>query len=115
MVGRAAVWTRFALERALWWTVLHRATIGFAILAVALLVGLYRVETTGRVNHRVLCALEEDVRQRRDAGQDYLDEHPMGVVSPKTGAVIFTPAELQKSIDNQTATLRALRRGGLRC
>lgn len=58
--------------------------------------------------HGALCTLKADIRIRRDTAKVYLKEHPRGVVSPATNAVIITPAEIQRGIDNQNSTLRAL-------
>lgn len=61
-----------------------------------------------RESHQGLCALKNDIARRRDDAVRYLEEHPRGVVSPKTGAVIITPAEIQRGIDAQGSTLEAL-------
>lgn len=80
---------------------------------LAFVVLLLSATTTYQINENrqakaAVCALRNDVQIRRDRTVAYLEEHPKGIVSPKTGAVIITAAELQRSIDGQTSTLAAL-------
>jgi hypothetical protein len=100
----------------------HKIAIAFAALAIGLGWALLQIgrqadrnAEQARTNHAVLCALQADIMRRRDTSVEYLEEHPRGVVSPVTRAVIITPAELQRGIDSQTSTLEALERGGLHC
>lgn len=102
-------------RRAVSWLRRHKTAIAFAVLALGVIVSMARLELYANTNRDVLCALEADIERRRDAAQTYLDEHPRGVVSPKTNAIIISAAELQRSIDSQTSTLAALDRGGLHC
>jgi hypothetical protein len=107
----------------LWCEVLvHKALLGFVALALGLAWALYEIEeqadrnaAKAKINRATLCALHHDIERRRDDTAAFLERDPRGIVSPKTGAIIITAAELQRSIDSQTSTLRALRRGGLRC
>lgn len=66
------------------------------------------IQRIARETHNSLCTFKADLTQRRDSSVTYLKEHPRGVVSPATNAVIITPAEIQQSIDNQNATLKSL-------
>lgn len=58
--------------------------------------------------HASLCAFKTDLETRRKDTQEYLNAHPLGVVSPVTDAVIIPAAQLQRTIATQTATLEAL-------
>lgn len=59
-------------------------------------------------NQATLCAFRNNIQERRDSTVKYLEDHPRGVVSPKTGAIIISAAELQRSVDAQTTTLDAI-------
>lgn len=71
------------------------------------------LDALAQATHTSLCTFTTDLQRRRDDSVKYLAEHPRGVISPVTNAVIITPAEIQQNIDNQNATLKAL--SGLKC
>lgn len=62
--------------------------------------------------HGALCTLKADQQRRYDSGNQYLEEHPQGLVSSH-GEVIISAALLRQSINAQAATLKALQ--GLDC
>lgn len=66
------------------------------------------LKAVARETHGALCALQNDIQLRRDASVEYLEENPRGVVSPVTGAVIISAAQIRQGIANQESTLKAL-------
>lgn len=61
--------------------------------------------------HESLCALKLDIKTRYDSGVKYLKDHPRGLTAH--GEVAIPAAQIQQSLDNQNATLKALE--GLDC
>ncbi len=87
-----------------------RGIVFFLIFALLLLSGLMGYQLTQNRQARLaLCALEHDIQVRHDDSVAYLKDNPLGVVSPKTGAIIITAAQLRQGITNQESTLRALK------
>lgn len=90
--------------------------IVFVVLCIAVLVYLAvsvnssssEVKRLAENNQATLCTFRSNIEGRRSEGMAYLRKHPHGVVNPKTGDIIITAAELQRSIAAQTATLAAL-------
>lgn len=88
----------------------------FVVLCIAVLVYLSvsvassssEVKRIAEDNQATLCTFRADIAHRRNETIRYLENNPQGVVSPKTGAIIISAAQLQRGIDAQTATLDAL-------
>lgn len=101
-------------------TVDRRRNLAMLGIMVTLAAGVWFNNELGlsaiaRQTHDGLCALHDDVQRRHAASVKFLKENPRGLVSPKTGAVILTPAQIQQSIKNQESTLKALDESGLVC
>lgn len=98
--------------------------IGFAVIAVCLVVGaasiissrgdIAREARSGAQAHRALCALRADYLHRVHDSRKYLSETPRQRVKqfgPALGRI--PPATVRASLANQLQTLDTL--GGLRC
>lgn len=86
----------------------HKYVVAYLFLVVALLAGVYRLETITRENRAAFCALRDDIGRRLEVSREYLEKHPRGLVSPKTNAVIISPAEFRASQRDLARTLHAL-------
>ena len=93
-----------------------KGVVFFLCVVVVLLSGMvtYQLQN-GRQAHNAICALEQDVQVRHDQSVAFLKEHPSGIVSPVTHAIIITHEQLQSGIDNQESLLGALSDSGLNC
>lgn len=61
--------------------------------------------------HSSLCAFKTDLQTRHENSVKYLQDHPSGLVAH--GEVLISPAQIQQSLDAQSATLSSL--SGLDC
>ena len=84
--------------------VAHRNVIAYAVLVAAMLVGVYRVESIANENRESICRFVIDLTNRRDAQVEYRDDLENGTRPPIPGVTI---ADIQRSIDSQTATIDA--------
>jgi hypothetical protein len=75
--------------------------VAYLALSLALLAGVYRVETTTRATHSALCAFKVDLERRVQAGEEFLAENPEGVPG-------ISRESIQRSLDSQKSTLLAL-------
>lgn len=73
------------------------------------------IEERASESHATLCAVQVNAAVQVAATEKFIREHPRGVVSPKTGAVIFSRQELDASLKRQTDFRDALLAGGLEC
>jgi hypothetical protein len=93
--------------------------IVFAISAMAIMVWQsYRVgenarqlRTVAEQTHESLCAFKQDIENRHQSGEQYLEDHPNGLTAH--GEVVITAAQIQQSLDAQSSTLKSL--SGLDC
>lgn len=88
----------------------HLAVIAYAVLVVALLVGLYRVETLARVNHGVLCDFKADIERRERTTREFREDIESGERPPIPGISVN---DLARSESNLRQTLDSL--SELRC
>lgn len=84
----------------------HVHLFAYVVFVSLLLVGIYRVETFAHDTRRNLCRFVDNLEDRRDAQQDYLEDVEAGRRQIIPG---LNPADLQRSIDSQTATLMSFR------
>ena len=70
-----------------------------------------QLKTVAVETHGSLCALRKDLASRNADGVQYLKDHPSGLTAH--GEVVITAAQIQRSLNSQEATLRAL--SGLDC
>jgi hypothetical protein len=59
-----------------------------------------------KANQATLCGLKENIEDRITASENYLRDNPQGVVSPKSGAIIITAAEIRVGIQRDKLALR---------
>lgn len=91
---------------------LVHALVLLAVVAVSLYVERRadradaRLEAIAVETHESLCALKNDLQRRHAAGVEFLQNNPTGI--PGISAV-----DIQRSLENQRATLEAL--AGLDC
>lgn len=95
-----------------WWAdVSHRLaakTLVFILLLGALWWNQNRgVQHLAEETHASLCALKGDLERRYESGSDYVRDVEAGRRKPVPG---ITPADLERSLQNQRATLSALSR-----
>lgn len=64
---------------------------------------------------KAVCALRGDIQVRHDNTQDYLNDHPKGLVSKSTGEVVIPAALLRKQLDDQEGTLATIDKSGVNC
>jgi hypothetical protein len=64
-------------------------------------------QTTADQTHAALCSFRLDLRQRYDAGVEYLKSHPKGLVGD-SGKVLISAAQIRDSLRNQESTLDSL-------
>jgi len=93
-----------------------KGVVFFLCVVVVLLSGMvtYQLQN-GRQAHAAICAMETDIQIRRDQSVAFLKEHPSGIVSPVTHAIIITHEQIQQGIDNQNSLLSAMKHSGLNC
>lgn len=67
-----------------------------------------RLRAVATETHSALCALQLDIQQRHDAGEEYLRANPKGLVGD-SGRILISAAQIRDSLANQESTLAALK------
>lgn len=85
---------------------LRRLTIGIAILYIGMLGTAGWVYMNSQSNTDALCALRNDLQERVDNSEAFIEKHPNGFAG-------ISPREIKDGINGQKRTIKAL--SGISC
>lgn len=88
----------------------HLAVVAYGVLVVALLIGLYRVETIAGRTHEALCDFKADIERRELTTREFREDIELGRRPPIPGISVN---DLARSESNLRQTLESL--SDLRC